>query len=181
MYATENLTVLKVSKLDAPSLKMVVFSGTTLSNNYYLSSKLGYIIFLGDRSDTVVPLIFRCYKARKITRSAMTGEVIAFSDMYDYSIALLQDLAKLMGVSIAFQLLTDSKSLFEVIWKGARTSEKCLMLDISAAPEGFRDKIISGIGIIRSSMNVADGLTKIIPQTSQRKVIHPEQWTVRTE
>lgn len=187
-YAIDNITALKVSKLDAGTLKIVGFSDASFANNYDLSSQLGYIIFLGNRSDTVVPLVFRSYKARRISHSAMSGEVIAFSDMFDYAIAISKDIAKLLGRTIPIQLLTDSKSLFDVISKGSRTSEKRMMLDIAAAREGFRDKIISGIGFIRSSTNVADGLTKRMAQASLRTVIatgqlhiYPEQWIVRKE
>ena len=84
------------------------------------------------------------------------------------------------------QLLTDSKSLFDVISKGSRTSEKHVMLDIAAVREGFWDKVISGIGFIRSSQNLADGLTKPMAQASLRVFlstgsldVKPEQWIIR--
>ena len=61
-----------------------------------------------------------------------------------------------------------------------------MMPDIAAAREGFRDGIISDIGVFRSSMNLADGLTKPMKQSSLRDVlatgvpnIRPEQWIVR--
>lgn len=38
------------------------------------------------------------------------------------------------------------------------------MLDIAAAREGFRDKVMSDIEFVRSSHNNADGLTKLISQ-----------------
>lgn len=62
------------------------------------------------------------------------------------------------------QLLTDSRTLFDVISKGTRTSEKRLMLDVASAREGFRRMEISDIGFIRSSHNLADGLIKSMKQ-----------------
>ena len=61
-----------------------------------------------------------------------------------------------------------------------------MMLDIAAAREGFRDKVISDIGFVRSSKNVADGLTKPMSQAVLHRVITTgtlaiatEQWIVR--
>lgn len=62
--------------------------------------------------------------------------------------------------TIPFHLLTDSKSLFDVISKGSRTSEKHLMLDFYAAREVYRSKYIYNMGFIRSENNVSNSLTK---------------------
>ena len=62
------------------------------------------------------------------------------------------------------------------------------MLDIAAAREGFRDRVISDIGFVRSHDNVADGLTKQMSQAVLKNVIssgtlavRPVQWIVRSE
>lgn len=118
----------------------------------------------------------------------MSSEVIAFSDMFDIAVALSEELSTVVKQRVPVQLLTDSKSLFDVISKGSRTSEKRTMLDIAAAREGFRDKIISDIGFVRSGNNIADGLTKSLSQAVLRDVVtsghldvKPEQWIVRSE
>ena len=61
-----------------------------------------------------------------------------------------------------------------------------MMLDIAAARESFKSKIISDIGFVRSSTNLADGLTKPMSQANLQDVIlvgslrlEPEQWIVR--
>ena len=53
----------------------------------------------------------------------------------------------------------------------AKTSEKRLMLDVASAREGFIKHEISDIGFGRTSNNLADGLTKEIPQAALRQVI----------
>eukprot|EP00171_Calliarthron_tuberculosum_P023142 IDg23142t1 len=75
----------------------------------------------------------------------MGGEVIAFSDLFDRTSTLAAEIGTIYKKRIPVQLLTDSKSLFDVISKGSRTSEKRMMLDIAAARERFRDKVISDI------------------------------------
>ena len=165
-YAIDHRVCLKVPKLDAISLKILGFSDASFANNSDLTSQLGHIFFLADSTNAVVPLSFKSYKSRRVTRSVMSGEVIAFSDMFDIAISMSVELSKILNRKVPMQLLTDSKSLFDVISKGSRTSEKRIMLDIAAAREGFRDKLISDIEFVRSNANIADGLTKPMSQAA---------------
>lgn len=117
--------------------------------------------------------------------SVMSGEVIAFSDMFDIDIALSLQMSKIMSRHIPVQLFTDNKSLFDGISKGSRASEKRTMLHIPAAREGFRDNLTSDIGFVRSNSNIADGLTNPMNQAALRNVLNnefievrPEQWIV---
>ena len=187
-FAKGNKVSLKIRNLDKESIRIIGFSDSSFANNEDLSSQLGYIIFLGDQHDNVVPICFKSYKARRLTRSAMSGEVIAFSDLFDAAVTLSQKLRLLLHKDVPVQLLTDSKSLFDVVSKGSRTSERRMMLDIAAAREGFRNKVISDIGFVRSSKNVADGLTKSMSQSLMQRVIRagtleitPEQWIIRKD
>ena len=133
----------------------------------------------------MVPINFKSYKSRRVTRSSMAGEVIAFSDLFDVATTLANELELVFSRKVPVQLFTDSKSLFDFISKGSRTSEKRMMLDIAAAREGFKDKTISDVRFVRSSKNIADGLTKHMSQAVFRQVIdssrldiQPEQWIV---
>ena len=62
--------------------------------------------------------------------------------------------------TIPVHILTDSKSMIDIISKGSRTSEKGVMLDVYAAQQAHKAKEISTIGFVRSSHKLADGLTK---------------------
>ncbi len=48
----------------------------------------------------------------------MAAEVIAFSDAFDVRYTLATELSNLSGRKVPLFLLTDSKSLFDVISKG---------------------------------------------------------------
>ena len=185
-YAVKNPCGIKVNKLDLDSLRVVGFSDASFANNHDLTSQVGHIIFLADKNDNVMPIYFKSYKARRVTRSAMASEVIAFADMFDIAVALAADLTTMLGLQIPVQLLTDSKCLFDVISKGIRTSEKRIMIDITAARNAFKSTVISDIGLVRSADNIADGLTKDMQQASLRSMmstgkfdIRPVQWIVR--
>lgn len=90
----------------------------------------------------------------------MAGEIIASSDLFDIAATYASELSEIYSRWIPVQLLTDSKSLFHVISKGSRTPAKPTMLHTAAAREGFRDKDIRDIGLIRSLNIKADGQTK---------------------
>ena len=111
-------------------------------------------MFLTDDSQASVPITFKSYKARPVVRSAMTGEVIAFGDMFEVAVTLTEDLCSILRHNVPLELLTDSKAMLDVISKGFKTSEKRLMLDIAAARDGFRDKSISDIGFVLSKQNL---------------------------
>ena len=185
-YAVEHRVSIKIPRLNKRYLRILGFSDASFANNADFSSQLGHICFLSDDTGSVVPINFKSYKSKRITRSVMAGEVIAFSDLFDIAATLSKELGAIMRKTIPVQLFTDNKSLFDVISKGSRTSEKRTMLDIAAAREGFRDRIISDIGFVRSSQNLADGLTKSMSQAKLREVlvsgnlqVVPEQWIVR--
>ena len=183
----ENKIKVAIPKLDKDALRVVGFSDASFAGNMDFTSQLGYICFLADESDAAVPIIFKSYKARRVSRSVMAAEVISFSDMFDTCYTLAQDLKPMLrNTKIPIQLYTDSKSLFDVISKGTRTSEKRLMLDIFAARECFKKKEIGDIGFVRSEYNIADALTKKMSQKalivvilSGRVLVKPEQWIIR--
>lgn len=187
-YALDNRFDIKIQKLCLDTLRIVGYSDGSFSNNTDLSSQLGYLILLMDHTGRAVPIYYKSYKSRRITRSPMAAEVIAFSDMFDVAGSLSMDLKSVLGRSIHVQLLTDSKCLFDVISKGSRTSEKRVMLDIAAAKEGFKDRLISDIGLVRSKENIADGFTKNMSQVALRDIlisgtltIYCEQWIIRKD
>ena len=114
------------------------------------------------------------------------AEVIAFADLLNDAFTLRAQLEQALNRSKPLHLLIDSKSLFYIIGKNSRTSEKRLMLDTSTTREAYNSEQVSNIGFVRSSYNLADGLTKPRIQqalydliTPVRHTIHAEQWIMR--
>lgn len=92
----------------------------------------------------------------------MGGEVITFSVLFGRFLNLDADIGTIYGKTIQVKLLRDTKSLFYAISKVSSTSEKRIFLDIAAARELFRDKVISDNVFVRSSANVADVIIALI-------------------
>ena len=184
-YTRSHPVAITFHQLDKATIKILGYADASFSNNLDLSSQLGFIILLSDKTDKIIPIVFKSYKSKRFCRSAMAAEVIAFSDLFDAAFTIKHDISLLLGQDVQLQLFTDNKSLFDVISKGSRTSERRLMLDVAAAREGFKVGDISNIGLVRSERNIADGLTKHMAQATLRNLIEfgihvpePVQWII---
>lgn len=109
------------------------YSDVGFTGNHDLSSQLGRIVLMMDDHNSAVPILYQSYKLRRVTRSVLAAEVIAFSDLFDDAFALRTHLEGLLDRPVPIHLLTDSKSLFDILTHGMQTFEKRLMLDIHAA------------------------------------------------
>ena len=185
-YLKSHLANISFPKIDLASARLIAYSDAAFANNSDLTSQLGRIILLCDANGNAAPLAFKSYKSRRVTRSVLAAEVIAFSDTFDDALALRALLEQLLSRAVPLQMLTDSKSLFDVIACGSRTSEKRIMLDIVAAREGYASGEISNIGFVRSDKNLADGLTKPKMQaaifecmSTAKHIPAVEQWIIR--
>lgn len=151
---------MKFPKLDKDTLRIVAYTDSSFANNYDLSSQLGYAVFLVDKNDNSAIISFRSFKARRITRSVLAAETLAFSDGFDQAFVLRRDIEQLLGKRIAITMLTDSQSLFDIITKSSYSTEKRILIDIACAKEAYRKKELSDIGLVGSKDNIADCLTK---------------------
>ena len=180
--------VLKFPKLDRNNLSLRVYSDASYANNSDGTSQIGYIIFLCDASGYCQPLFWSSKKSKRVTRSVLGSETMALADSFDMAFTIRHDLQNITRIQIPIIILTDSLSLFDVLTKATTTSEKRLMIDLTAAKEAYKKREIDTIGFVRTEYNPADVFTKItrckilddILETSLLN--HPvEQWITRTD
>lgn len=86
-------------------------------------------------------LQFKSYKSRRVVRSPLVAETHALADAADMSIVIHHDLFHIHRRMIPITLLTDTKSLFDVLAKGSMTTEKRLMIDVRATWQAYNDYI----------------------------------------
>ena len=125
----DNRVKIKITLLDKDSIRVIGYADASFVNSHDLSTQQGHICFLADKHVNVVPIDFKSYKSRRVVRSVMVGEVIAFSDLSDRAATLAAEVGDILDRKIPVQHLTDSKS-FDVISKGSRTSEKRVMCNV---------------------------------------------------
>jgi transposase InsO family protein len=176
---------LRYPELDKRTLRLLAYSDASLHNNSDTSSQLGYVILLADATGLCCVLSFRSFKSKRIARSSMAAETMAFADTFDASFAIKHDLESMLGQRIPLLILTDSRPLFDVLVCAKYTTEKRLMIDISAAREGFNRRDITNVCLIRSEHNVADAMTKFSSNNALNRLLethmvqHPvEQYVV---
>jgi hypothetical protein len=100
---------LRYPKLDKKTLRILAYSDASLHNNGDSTSQLGYVILLADSTGYCCVLSFRSFKSKRIARSSMAAETMAFADTFDAAFSLTNDLASILGNPLPLLILTDSK------------------------------------------------------------------------
>ena len=102
----------------------MVFSDAAFSNSANVTSQLDYIILLDDEKNNCHMLYFCSRKSYRVVRFFLAAEVYAFADAFNMAFTIRQDLSKMISRNVQLTMLTDSKSLFDIITKGSQTTEK---------------------------------------------------------
>lgn len=74
-YTKQNSSVIKIPELDRGSVRIVGYSDAAYFNNHDNSSQLGRIILLVDETNSAIPIAFKSYKSRRVTRSVLSEDV----------------------------------------------------------------------------------------------------------
>ena len=85
------------------------------------------------------------------------NKVIAFANLFDQAFALRSLMEHAMNRSAPMHLMTDSRSLFYILSKVSRTSEKRVTLDIHTTRLVYQAHETSNIGFVCLSDSLADG------------------------
>lgn len=85
---------LKCITIEEESLRIVTFANASFSNNADGNTQLGYRIHLAHKFVKANVVKFESYKDKRIVRSVISAETIAFEYVFDNSITLRHDLQK---------------------------------------------------------------------------------------
>jgi len=147
----------KFSKLDLESVRCFFFADSSFANNLDKSSQMGFVILLVDKYGHCCLLEWNSLKLRRITRSTLAAEVLAFCQAFDAAQFHAHRFEELTGYKVPIIGLTDCKSLFDMI---VSTTEKRLLVDMAALRQAHGSSALSATGFIVSSKNAADPFTK---------------------
>ena len=139
---------LKYPKLDMDSLRILVYVDASHNNRENNRSQLGFLIPLADKTDRCSFLHYTSYKSRRVTRSSMDGETLAFVDGFDCALILRHDLMRLFARELPILMFTDIEILFDVLTRSRYTTKKRLMSDIRFAKEAYREKLPTSLSFI---------------------------------
>lgn len=138
-----------------------IYADGSFANNTDSTSQLGFVVWLWDDEDKANLLQYSSHTTRRVVRSVLGRELMAFAEGMDYELAVREDIERITGWELKFKMFTDSKSVFDVITLNTTTSEKRLMVDIRAIREAYDRMDIDAVAWIRSELKTADYLPKV--------------------
>ena len=155
----------KPAHIHYPSLQLqdadiVVYTDASFNNNTSGSSQGAHIVFLRD-SKNACPIAWRSSRIRRIARSTLAAETLAFADGCDTA-SFIKHLAteiKLIRPNLPFFGKTDSKSLFDAANTTTLISDRRLRVEISLLRE-MQETDELKIQWISKEYQLADVMTK---------------------
>ncbi|KAF1964003.1 hypothetical protein BU23DRAFT_585789 [Bimuria novae-zelandiae CBS 107.79] len=169
------LRYIPVNLIDA---KLIVFVDGSFANNKDLSSQLGFILMLVNKSTDVDNAFTICgniihyslTKCKRVTRSVLAFKIYGMVNGFDIGIAIATTLQiiieRLSLPAVPLVVCTDLYSLYECLVKLGTTKEKRLIIDIMA---------------LRHEDNPADAFTKALLNRALERFVDSNKVTVRIE
>ena len=157
---------IKFPRLDLRSLNIKVFMDASFNNLPNGGSQDGQIVFLCDDNNKCCPLSWNSSRIRRVVRSTIGAETLPLIEGCDtalYISEMVSEISKRMNTKapspVNIEALTDNQSLFDTIHSTKQTSEKRLIVDISAVRE-MSDRNELSVMWIKKEKQLSDVLTK---------------------
>ncbi|KAF1934527.1 hypothetical protein EJ02DRAFT_461112, partial [Clathrospora elynae] len=179
--------------VDLINAKLMVFVDGSFANNSDLSSQLGFILMLVNKSTNANSTFtirgnvihYSSTKCKRVTRSVLASEIYGMVNGFDMGIAIattLRMITERLGLAaVPLVICTDSYSLYECLVKLGTTKEKRLMINIMALRQSYERREITEIRWINGEDNPADAFTKASPNRALERFIDSNELTVRIE
>lgn len=92
----------------------------------------------------------------------MASEFHALADEVDFSYMVKHDIEAIFNRNIPIEMLTDSKSIFDVLVRASSTKEQRIMIDALSTRQAYDRQEIADIGLVRYEYSLADCMMKVI-------------------
>ena len=160
-HVKENKNFIKFPSLHRPSTKVVMFADASFNNLSDGSSQGGYIVLLVDKDNRCCPISWKSNKVRRIARSTLAAETLAFTDGCDAAnfVHQLAQEATLVPQTSTILTFTDNKSLYESANTTSLIADRRLRVELSAIRE-MQERGEITIQWINKEKQLADCLTK---------------------
>ena len=132
-YAHENFANLRFPKLNRSRLRLIRYNDATFGNIRNLCFQLGRQVFLTDKNKAVIPVSFKSNKSRRVKQSVLSAKVVVLAEFFEDAYALRSQIEQAIHDAVLIYLMMHYKSLFDIISKSFRSSEKQVMLNIHSA------------------------------------------------
>ena len=95
----------------------MVFTDASFANNQDLSSQIGFVIVLADKSNKANILYWSSIKCKCIIYSVLASELYAIAYRFDIEVAIKSTIEAILQIRLPLILYTDSKSLYDCLVK----------------------------------------------------------------
>ena len=143
--------------------KIINYSDASYRNLPNEGSQGGFIIFLANEHNEVIPIQWQSRKIKRIVRSTLAAETLAQIDSSDsaYFIkSLLVEILHCNPQSIQIESFIDSKSLYDTLHTTKNVEDRSLRLSIAILREKLAKSEINKIHLVTTKLQIADCLTK---------------------
>lgn len=133
-YVKDTPLMVSFPPLDINSTQVVVYADSSFNNLDDGGSQGGQIVFLKDKSDRSCPISWRSTRVRRVARSTLAAESLAFADGIDTA-SFVQHLAaefQMTKPNTPIVGITDSRSLYDAANTSTQVSDRRLRVEISA-------------------------------------------------
>ena len=151
---------LKYVRLHQNFFQIIVFCDVFFVNNRDLSSQIGYVVCLTDKTDTTNFIHWSSIKCKRIIKNVLASELYVMSHFFDIEAVIKTTIEKILGIHISFILCIDSKSLYDCLIRLRTINEKKLMIDIMSFRQSYERRKITEVRWIDEDKNPADAMTK---------------------
>ena len=151
---------LKFVNLDKESLRLQLFTNASFANANKLKSQLGFVVVLSDKHGRANIIHYDSTTCKRVARSVMAAELHASVYGFDNGYAAREAISSALGKHVDIHSFVDSRTVFNVVAKGANTRKKRPHIDINALRQSYQTGEMHYFGWIPGYQNVADGLTK---------------------
>ncbi len=108
---------LNLSRLGTKPVHVACYCDASSANIHDHNTQLCHIFFLCDADRNSLQIHYKSFKSKRVFSSAMAGEVIAFSDLFDVASAMAAELAFVIKRKNRVQLLPESTRPFDAFGK----------------------------------------------------------------
>ncbi len=146
-------------RLNINFFKLMIFIDAFFAN-VNLHSQIDYVICLiDDVNANIIHWFFT--KCKRVIRSVLTAKLYAMTNEFDADSVIKSIIQRRLNIfSLSMILLTDSRSLYDCLFKLDITSEKRLMIDLMCLRQSYERRKITKIRWIDDEFNSVDVITK---------------------
>lgn len=177
--------------LNLETMRLVLMTDASFANAQGMKSQLGYLIMLVDDEGNCNIVHYGSNRCKRVARSVMAAEIQALVLGFDYAYVVKDLIEEILGRTIMLDAMVDSKTVFDVIAKDAKTTERRLQIDVIALRQSYDMGELNRLAWIPGIMNASDPLTKdyvlkrntplYIIMASNKFAVTPQGWAVSHE